>query len=108
MGATSCRWDGRPTFILHAGITCLITNSISTFPRCYYSDSGKKTCNGRILRQTKTKMAINDTLSGVGEGLGDLFDGLAEPLGNFLIIIGIAGGVVALFMAIASRVKSGL
>ncbi len=53
-------------------------------------------------------MAINDTLIGVGDGLGGLFDGLAEPLGNFLIIIGIASGVVALFMAIASRVKSGL
>jgi len=53
-------------------------------------------------------MAINDTLSAVGEGLGDMFDGLGEPLGNFLIIVGIAGGVVALFMAIASRVKSGL
>lgn len=51
---------------------------------------------------------INTTLTDVGAGLGSLFDSLGNPLGNFLIIIGIAGGVVALFMAIASRVKGGL
>jgi hypothetical protein len=53
-------------------------------------------------------MAINETLTNVGTGLGNLFDSLGDPLGNFLIIVGIAGGVVALFMAIAARVKSGL
>lgn len=53
-------------------------------------------------------MAINETLSNVGAGLGSLFTSLGDPLGNFLIIIGIAGGVIALFMAIASRVKEGL
>ena len=57
---------------------------------------------------TATPDAMACTLGDVGSGLGDLFDGMGEPLGNFLIIIGIAGGVVALFMAIASRVKSGL
>jgi hypothetical protein len=51
---------------------------------------------------------IHCTLSGVGDGLGSLFEGLGDPLGNFLIIIGIAGGVVALFMAISARVKSGM
>jgi hypothetical protein len=51
---------------------------------------------------------INTTLSSVGEGLGNLFDELGNPLGAFLIIVGIAGGVVALFMAIAARVRSGL
>ena len=51
---------------------------------------------------------IEDTLTDVGAGLGSLFEQLGNPLGNFLIIVGIAGGVVALFMAIAYKVKSGL
>ena len=51
---------------------------------------------------------INETLNGVGAGLGSLFEQLGSPLGNFLIIVGIAGGIVALFMAIAYKVKSGL
>jgi len=37
-----------------------------------------------------------------------MFESLGEPLGNFLIIVGIAGGVVALFLAIAGRVKAGM
>jgi len=61
-----------------------------------------------MVNCTATPDNIQCTLDGVGDGLGSLFDGLANPLGNFLIIIGIAGGVVALFMAIASRVKGGL
>jgi len=51
---------------------------------------------------------IETTLTDVGAGLGSLFDSLGNPLGNFLIIVGIAGGVVALFMAIAYKVRSGL
>ena len=51
---------------------------------------------------------INETLTDVGAGLGNLYNSLGNPLGNFLIIVGIAGGVVALFMAIAGRVRSGL
>ncbi len=53
-------------------------------------------------------MTMNATLNSVGDGLGGLFDGLGEPLGNFLIIVGIASGIIALFMAIAGRVKSGM
>jgi hypothetical protein len=60
-------------------------------------------------RQTnQNKMGINDTLTDVGSGLGGMFESLGEPLGNFLIIVGIAGGVVALFLAIAGRVKAGM
>jgi len=51
---------------------------------------------------------IDCTLQDVGGGLGSLFDSIGNPLGNFLIIIGIAGGVVALFMAIAAKVKGGI
>jgi len=51
---------------------------------------------------------INTTLREVGDGLGGLFDSMGNPLGAFLIIVGIAGGVVALFMAIAARVRSNM
>ena len=61
-----------------------------------------------MVNCTASPNNIECTLTDVGDGLGNLFDGLGNPLGNFLIIIGIAGGVVALFMAIAGRVRSGL
>jgi hypothetical protein len=48
---------------------------------------------------------IECTLSDVGDGLGNMFDALGNPLGNFLIIIGIAAGIGAMFLAIVSRVR---
>jgi len=49
--------------------------------------------------------SVNDTLVGVGEGLGSLFDSLTNPLGNFLIVVGVAGGVVALFLGFANVMR---
>ena len=51
---------------------------------------------------------INETLTDVGNGLGGLFDSLSTPLASFLIILGIAAGVVALFSAITWRIRDGM
>jgi len=51
-------------------------------------------------------MPLNETLTEVGNGLGNMFDGLSEPLGTLLIVIGLAGAVVALFMAIVNSITS--
>ena len=53
-------------------------------------------------------MAINETLTAVGDGLGSLFDGIGQPLGTLLIIIGIAGGVIAIFWAVANSIRRSL
>jgi len=49
--------------------------------------------------------SINNTLANVGEGLSTLFDSLSDPMGNFLIVIGIAGGMLFLFRAIATMLR---
>ena len=54
---------------------------------------------------TATPNNIYCTLNNVGDGLGSLFEGLGSPLGNFLIIVGIAGGIVALVMAITTVIR---
>ena len=51
---------------------------------------------------------INDTLVDVGDGLGSLFSGIATPLGTLLIVVGIAGAVVAILYAVASTIRGGL
>jgi hypothetical protein len=47
---------------------------------------------------------INDTLSGVGTGLGAFFDAIGVPITTFVILLGIATGVGAIIMSIAKRV----
>jgi hypothetical protein len=51
---------------------------------------------------------INSTLTGVGDGLGALFDGIAVPLTTLLILLGIATGIGLIFMAIAKRIGRGM
>ena len=43
---------------------------------------------------------ILDVLTDVGDGLGALFDAIAIPLGTLLIVVGVAGGVVAMLYGI--------
>jgi hypothetical protein len=47
----------------------------------------------------------NDTLTGLGTGLGNFLSAIYLPLGNLILILGIIGGVVAIFMGIAYVVK---
>ena len=49
---------------------------------------------------------INDTLTDVGNGLGNLFNAIDTPIGTLLIVIGVAGGVVAILYGIAKAVTS--
>lgn len=39
---------------------------------------------------------INTTLKEVGDGLGSLFDNISVPLVTLLLLIGIAGAIVAI------------
>jgi hypothetical protein len=58
-------------------------------------------------KDTCSLAKIQGTLGGVGAGLGNLFDSLGNPLANFLILVGLAGGVVALFGAVGYKLKEG-
>jgi len=49
---------------------------------------------------------INTTLSDVGEGLGNLFGEIDTPLGTLLIVVGVAGGVVAIMYGIAKTLTN--
>jgi hypothetical protein len=48
---------------------------------------------------------IQDTLTGIGAGLGNFLSAIYLPLGNLVLILGVIGGVVAIFMGIAYVVK---
>lgn len=48
---------------------------------------------------------INTTLQDVGAGMGGLFEAIDSPLGTLLIVIGVATGVVAIFMSIAIAIR---
>ena len=50
--------------------------------------------------------SIAVTLTGVGDGLAGFFDSLGGPLGAFLILVGIAGGIVAMFLAIGGVIRT--
>ena len=52
-----------------------------------------------------TDQTINETLTGIGAGLGSFLSAIYLPLGNLVLILGIVGGVVAIFMGIAYVVK---
>ena len=41
-----------------------------------------------------------DTLTQVGQGVGGFLDNVGNPLASFLIIVGLAGGVVAIFVSV--------
>lgn len=51
--------------------------------------------------------SLNETLTDVGTKLGSIFDSLGTPLMTLLIYLGIAAGIIGIFMAIASRIKDG-
>lgn len=50
-------------------------------------------------------MTVTATLTDIGNGVGALFDGMGLPLMTLLIYLGIAVGVIAIFGAIAYRIK---
>ena len=41
-----------------------------------------------------------------GDGTGAFFTGITVPLGDLILYLGIVGGIVAIFMAIASKVRT--
>ena len=51
---------------------------------------------------------ILDVLTDVGDGLGALFEAIAVPLGTLLIVVGVAGGVVAMLYAISRSISKGM
>lgn len=48
---------------------------------------------------------LNDTLQDVGAGLGAFFDAIDLPLATLIILLGIAGGIGAIIMAIAAFIR---
>jgi hypothetical protein len=48
---------------------------------------------------------LNDTLTDVGNGLGAFFEAIDLPLATLIILLGIAGGVGAVIMAVASFIR---
>lgn len=48
---------------------------------------------------------ISNTLNEAGDGLGGLLDGIDNPIGNLVILLGIASLVIGLLMAIAYSIK---
>ncbi len=49
---------------------------------------------------------ICQLLEGVGEGLGSMLDVISSPLAVWILVLGVAGGVGAIVVALASRVSS--
>ena len=55
-----------------------------------------------------TDQTINETLTGIGAGLGSFLSAIYLPLGNLVLILGIVGGVVSIFLGIAYVVKKAM
>jgi len=55
-----------------------------------------------------TDTTLNETLSGIGAGLGSFLSAIYLPLGNLLLVLGIIGGVVSIFMGIAYAIKKSI
>jgi len=50
-------------------------------------------------------MNFTTTLLEVGEGLGGFLNIIGGPLANFVLLLAIVGGIVAIFMGIATVIK---
>ena len=55
-------------------------------------------------------MALNfsSVLTDIGSGLGSFLDSIAAPLAYLLLILGIIGGVVSIFMGVAYVIKKAI
>jgi F0F1-type ATP synthase assembly protein I len=55
-------------------------------------------------------MAVNfsEVLTDIGSGLGAFLDSIAAPLAYIVLILGIIGGVVSIFMGIAYVIKKSI
>jgi hypothetical protein len=51
---------------------------------------------------------ISSTLTDVGSGLGAFLSAIQDPVVNFVLILGIIGGILSIFMAIAYVVRNAL
>jgi hypothetical protein len=51
---------------------------------------------------------ISGTLTDVGTGLGNFLGAIQDPVVNFVLILGIIGGILSIFMAIAYVIKKAL
>ena len=55
-----------------------------------------------------TDANISETLTGIGNGLGAFLSAVTMPLGNIVLILGIVGGVIAIFAGIAFAIKKSI
>ena len=47
-------------------------------------------------------------LTEAGQGLGAFLDALADPLGGFLLAVGIIGGILGIFRSVASKIRESI
>ena len=47
-------------------------------------------------------MGLNDTLVELGDGLGYFLEAIDTPLGNLILLLAVVGGIVAIFLGIAT------
>lgn len=52
--------------------------------------------------------SFNDTLTDLGAGMGTFLTSIGDPVANFILLLAIIGGVVAIFMAIASVISKAI
>jgi hypothetical protein len=55
-------------------------------------------------------MAVNfsGVLTDIGTGLGAFLDAIAAPLAYLLLVLGIIGGVISIFMGVAYVIKKSI
>lgn len=55
-------------------------------------------------------MATNftSTLTDLGNGLAGFLNAIGDPTGNFILLLAIIGGIVAIFMGIAFVIKKAI
>lgn len=52
--------------------------------------------------------SYSNQLDGLGEGLGTFLVATGEPVGNFILLISIIGGITSIFMGIAVVIKKAI
>jgi len=68
-------------------------------------------CNGlhiKVKTITNIMTTFNATLADLGAGMGTFLTSIGDPTANFILLLAIIGGVVAIFMAIATVIAKAI
>jgi len=64
-----------------------------------YQTGRSKNTKGKIMG------TLNETLSDVGTGMGAFLNAIKDPLVAIVLVLGVVGGVLAIFYAIATVIQ---